>query len=725
MRLRPFHRAFVVLTFASLCALSLAAAQKSDPANTLLQAAIHKQIVDGDLKEAIKMYNEILNKYSANDGVAAKALLHLAEAQHKLGGSEEQKTYVRLINKYGKQPEAAEARRRLDTLRIPVSSKTPVNALVLLDNVIGEPRHTFITPDGRSMSMRMSNGTVVIRDMVSGQSQRLMEEGGGAEAAMISPDGRRVAEVVFHGVYQLWVRENKPDSKPTVVLDGNTQGVPHLAAWSKDSKSILLTLAKTDRTWEIAWLPVADGKARTIISLGWRIRDDRPTLSPDGRYIAYSALAHNPSKALDPQDRPAPPDIADQSIYVIALDGSSLKEVVIGANVNEGPVWTGDGSHILFLSNRSGSFGLYSIPIFNGEALGKPSPVKGAPITARIVPVGMTEGGNYYYIKKRTGTDVFQRSMAEDGKVDGRAVHVSYNATDHNTGPAWSPDGRRIAFMRQRVGASGFDLVVHDVGNDSESTFAAIRGAELNREAPVWMHDSKGILVQTSQGIQRVDLESKKFSVVTSKPFVPPSLAISPNDRTLYFIAPPATGPLRTKSGNLATIATLDLITGEQTNVWTAPESATLEGIVLSPDGHSLAISIVTKTCKQRGPRGGCNTDLESLSGIIGRVNVDGTGYTQLTSTLLEGQARAFRPMTLRVAAWGPDSHAILYMDESQRLMRIPASGGTPEFSGLSLIDFNGFSLKPTDGSQIVYGDRSENELWKLDNLSSFLKNEQ
>jgi hypothetical protein len=47
--------------------------------------------------------------------------------------------------------------------------------------------------------------------------------------------------------------------------------------------------------------------------------------------------------------------------------------------------------------------------------------------------------------------------------------------------------------------------------------------------------------------------------------------------------------------------------------------------------------------------------------------------------------------------AWTPDNQSILYRDDNYRLMRIPATGGTPQFTGLTVFGF--FGLTDRQGS--------------------------
>jgi Tol biopolymer transport system component len=677
--------------------------QQNKQAEIDLQAAIRTQNVKGDLKEAIKEYETIVSKYSNDRAIVARALLNLAECHQTLGSDEARRIYERLARE--NQPEAAEARRRLAALAVTAALHTPASSLVTTEDPIGPARNVFITPDGSFLSMPSENRRfapiVVLQDMSNGKSERLREEG--TEAAMVSPDGRTVALVSLRGNslqgnlrYELRVRDNEPNSDPVVVLDSNREF--SLAAWSKDSKSILLTRSDPDRNWEIAWLSIGQRTVKTVASLGWRYTRDRPSLSPDGRYIAYSALASNPDQP--PANtlyygRPLRPSSGDRSIHVVSADGSSPREIVKGASINEAPIWTEDGSHILFLSDRTGTFALYAVAIENGREKGRPFPVRGAAITERIIPVGMTSSGSYYYVKERFGGTerLFQMQVGPDGKVRGPSVHVSDNVVDGeaSVGPSWSPDGTRFAFKKQvnrPIGGKSpnwvFDLIVRNENGEETSYIHKMNGG-----APVWMHDGNRLLVTTATTnyeIYQVDLKTKEFTLVYTRPPSPSGsggpLAISPDDKTIYFL----------EDDN---IVSLDLPTRERHKISTLP--STVWTFSLSPDGRILAMSA--------GDGPGRPTH-------VARVNVDGTGYVKLAPSGRPG------------LAWSSDGHAILYIGDDNRLMRIPANGGVPEFVGLT---FNGqlfdFALKP-DGSQIAFSSVPQSELWKIDNLSSVLKSE-
>ncbi len=106
---------FLVMTIvAGLLATSFAITQKDEQTEVLMQAAHQKQLVEGQLEQAIQLYKRIVQEHSGNHSLAAKALLEMGQCYEKLGNTEARKAYERLLNDYSDQNEAAaQARKRL------------------------------------------------------------------------------------------------------------------------------------------------------------------------------------------------------------------------------------------------------------------------------------------------------------------------------------------------------------------------------------------------------------------------------------------------------------------------------------------------------------------------------------------------------------------------------------------------------------------------------------
>src|SRR5438105_11320383 len=85
--------------------------------NDLFQQALVKERTEGNLPEAIKLYQSIVQKYGSDRKLVAKALFQIGQAYEKLGNAEARKAYERIAREFADQKEvAADAGRRLAAL---------------------------------------------------------------------------------------------------------------------------------------------------------------------------------------------------------------------------------------------------------------------------------------------------------------------------------------------------------------------------------------------------------------------------------------------------------------------------------------------------------------------------------------------------------------------------------------------------------------------------------
>src|SRR4030042_2453712 len=96
----------------AVCAAS--ALQNSSDHKVLFEKAKFTMETKGDLKGAIKLFEEIIKKYPNERDYAANALLYIGMCYEKLGKSEARSAYSRLLQDSGDQAQPVkEARSRL------------------------------------------------------------------------------------------------------------------------------------------------------------------------------------------------------------------------------------------------------------------------------------------------------------------------------------------------------------------------------------------------------------------------------------------------------------------------------------------------------------------------------------------------------------------------------------------------------------------------------------
>jgi Tol biopolymer transport system component len=346
--------------------------------------------------------------------------------------------------------------------------------------------------------------------------------------------------------------------------------------------------------------------------------------------------------------------------------------------MNQGPVWTPDGSHILFNSNRSGSFGLWSVPVRNGKRAGVPSLLK--PETGAIGSIGISPSGKYYYNYQAGLNQVFVAEM-DPASARVRGVAASITESFVGTVPAWSRDGKWLAFKRRHSGSNYFDAVIHSMEKAVEWTIVLNVTGDSR---PVWYLDGS---VQLNGTPLRVSVSGGQPKEITAPIALPPAGVASPDDKLLY----------RRANGSNEDLEIIEVTTGERKQTLKVP-GGVIYG-ALSPDGKTLSVV------------GGTNNVFH-----LSRIAVDGSDYREIYSGVSPGQP-----------TWTRDGRSILFVQQNKnsavgRMMRIPAQGGQPEFAGISAEGLKDLELSP-DGSKIAYSTRSHNdEVWALDNVLSALK---
>ena len=720
----------IAVTVFAVALTTLALAAPDDrKAAVLLQAAEAKETIEGDLKGAIVLYQQAADEPGATRSVAARALFALATSYQKLGVGDARSVFARIVREFADQKDiAALARVRLAALgaATPQSEGLSTRRVFTGDSFV----MNGISLDGRlavGYTIGVSgNGAmvpdVVIRDTVTGQTTRVVpgSQSGYGSDPVLSADTRQVAYFWGEGINgdgsiartSLRVSGTEPGALPrTIATDSWFAPI----AWSLDGAAVLvktpsdLRSAGGHASGHVAWVSVADGTVRMIKEFDLD-QDERGTaLSPNGSLIAYSALVR--------------PGSSERHIYVMDIDGQNETDVVKIAGANTEPIWTPDGSHLLFMSDRSGSRSLWSVTMQNGVASGQPVLLQ-AGFTGK--PIGMSASGALYYSQSSAGgPSVF---IAERHPGSARVVQAFAGAD-----ASWSPDGKSVAFVRVNggvdVAAGRYALIVRSVETGDERLYPHDGTSAVS---PQWLPDSSGLIVlvrpegdggRAGGSFYRVDVKTGEFkwlfARVADDHIRSPITALSPDGRTLYVTVRKAQNPSIPTAG----IAGVDPSTGAERPIGTFPGAGllgpTVPGIAVSPDGASLAVM--------------AHADQPGAKARLITVNVDGTGYRQLYGPF---PAELTSDLT-----WTPDGQAILFatLDEATgvgRVMRISRNGGQPEFDGLDTSNLTGsvsiprlrpggvasIGLSP-DGSHIVFDAQTLDafEVWTLENVMAAL----
>ncbi|RME11192.1 MAG: hypothetical protein D6802_07420 [Ardenticatenia bacterium] len=208
----------------------------------------------------------------------------------------------------------------------------------------------------------------------------------------------------------------------------------------------------------------ADGSGLRLVSDG-ETESLFPSLSPDGRYVAYTAVVGN------------------NNLDIVRYDLETEERTLLtsGPDIDSQPVYSPDGTRIAFVSNRDGRLGLFIMDA-NGQNVRRLIDLEGETIN----PLGnwSPDGRRLVFADtQRDGTQTIRVVDVETGEVE---TLVERNGVD--TAPTFSPDGTRILFFSDRDG--GMDVYVMDTDGQNVQRLTQ----DGDSIYPVWHPEGEGFL---------------------------------------------------------------------------------------------------------------------------------------------------------------------------------------------------------------------------------------
>lgn len=682
------------------CALCVEAQENNAPPSgavsyeDLFEKAVFTEESLGDLDGAIALYRQLLDSAQEDRSFVAQAQYRLGLCYLKQGSQDEAVAVLQgLIREFpGQEPVVSEARARLAKLGV-AAAQEDMSLRMIWTNAgatLGSP-----TADGRFLTFTdWSSGDLAIHDLKTGKDRRVTGKGswdtpGFAEFSVPTPDGEQIAYAWYVGpdvLYDLRVI-NADGSNQRVVLKDDA--IPWLQPidWSSDGESIFTFLAYLSGE-QLAWVDVATG---AIQPLGSK-RDYTGTiaLSPDERYFAFD---------MDQSDGNRPKDI-------FISDLSSGEERALMEHPSDDRVvgWAPDGSHLIFVSDRTGEWGLWAVPTADGRIIGEPSLVKASMgqlwPSGQLFPMGFTRSGALYYGISDRMTDVYTADL-RNGVAEAAPVKLTRRFEGTNSAPEWSSDGRYLAWISHRDGL--YTVVIRDENTGEErdvdvsKNMTRIHGDGWGGIR--WSSDNRFVLVAGSakpqeswMGLFAIDVETGDIEQVAAAENNPLRVPVwAPDGKTLYY-----TSMDRIRSRNVES--------GEETVLYTG----NVGNIALSPDGKEIAFTTDRYTGAQ-----------EHMLQIMPAAG--GSPRVVYRSTPSE----PFEPRTS--LAWSPDGRYLVFgtglspdmdaEDVQVTLWRVPVDGGERESLGISMPHLQKARIHP-DGDRIVFqaGTRKR-ETWVMENF--------
>jgi serine/threonine protein kinase len=392
-----------------------------------------------------------------------------------------------------------------------------------------------LAPDGKSIvyASRISSNWDIYLQRVDGQKAINLTADAVEDDTepRFSPDGSQVAFRSERSGGGLFVMGATGESVRRISTFG------YNPSWSPEGKRVVCATERVDdpkHRWSSSTLWVVDlgtGDTRQLTSTD----AVQPDWSPNGFRIAYWAMASS----------------GQRDLFTIPAEGGPPTAVTDDSPLDWNPVWSVDGEHLFFSSDRGGSMNLWRIPVHEktGRLLGAPEAVTTPSSDAGFLSFS-ADGSMLAYVARAFSRNISREpfdpdanatqaapSLVTKGSLSVRDLDASpdgswlaYNSesteklfvvrTDgmgsrqltqgpsKDRGPRFSPDGSRIAFYSNRTGNYQIWTIKLD-GSELQQVTEDTSTSGL--VLPVWSRDGRSIVCSSFEG--------KAFVVDVSKPW--------------------------------------------------------------------------------------------------------------------------------------------------------------------------------------------------------------
>lgn len=681
--------------------VSISVAQETG--GELYERAILLKEGEGDLDGALALFKRIVDEFSSNRPLSAKALFQIGVCQEKLGRQEAERSFRKIVDEYPEQTEVVGlARERLAALQIAAREIESGKIDQVLQQVWARPLDNMgaPSPDGRYLSFcNWDKAGLAIYEISTGKIQELPSTNGSwegsmrwAESSIWSPDGKQLAYVWYDNR-----KDENGEGRPIAIRIANIDGseprelfsdkkvnYPHPCYWSNDGKYVVVYLHDPSKH-QIGLVSVEDCSVNIMKEFGW-LHATRVSLSPDNQYLVYDLNENE--------------DSLERDIYL--LDTETKEETVLIKHpaTDYAPFWSQDGKKIIFFSDRSGSVGVWTQKFSDGKVVGQPRLAKNL---SRALPMGITRDDHLFLCTLEGGTNIYSVAIDPDsGKLISTPQRIVETNIGWNLGACYSPDGNYVAYVSLRgilpreIVWGQENLIIRDLRSGEERVLIPKLTviAEGPGAQPQWSADGQKILINGRDMTGARGQYVVSVSNATVKPLFgdradqrPGLVTWSKDGKKLFYRYYGTTD----KDG----VYVEERSTGQTTKLYDEKDVGTL---ALHPDGNLLALAT--------------NETIELLA-------IDSGDTQELFK--LRGSPRT-------VMAWSPDGRRLYFRkwnDEKKvsELWHVTSDGTDAEFLGISFPQIGSISVHPA-GTQLAFTVRKEEDLFSIWKMMNFIEDD-
>lgn len=194
----------------------------------------------------------------------------------------------------------------------------------------------------------------------------------------------------------------------------------------------------------------------------------------------------------------------DGEILVRAADGR-LRQLTTNRAEDYGAVWSPDGRRLAFVSTRDGDREIF---LMNADGSGlrqltrNSKAANGAPAQDQA-PAWSPDGRMLAFVSTRDGGEPEVYRMKADGTNQVRLTRTAGYVSDHT--PSWSPGGHYLVFSSDRAGHDNYEIYRMRV-NGTEQVRMTRTGNGIDDNAPEYSPDGRRIAFSSTRSGNQHDL---------------------------------------------------------------------------------------------------------------------------------------------------------------------------------------------------------------------------
>jgi Tol biopolymer transport system component len=210
-----------------------------------------------------------------------------------------------------------------------------------------------------------------------------------------------------------------------------------------------------------------------------------PSLSPDGKKIAFISERTEGGCGGASACASTSPEKTYAQIYVMNADGSDQTQLVEELGVASSPTWSPDGTQIAFEGyGQDGWADIYFVDVSPEGATSRPRRLAvDDDLLEATEPSWSPDGTEIAFAGLHSGYHAPGKGYHAIFEIDVNSLEEARltKGSDTEYSPTWSPDGEKIAYVRDTNDTSS----IHVVGSDSSSP-TLLREFPFGRLGPDW-----------------------------------------------------------------------------------------------------------------------------------------------------------------------------------------------------------------------------------------------